>query len=280
MIKQQIKKSTFQNWNKNRRITLYLGICYILLMFAVTIWSWHIQKNEYLIKLTNLSKEEINFLYSHNLVASPLALFWKVTLTFTWVSNFAMGLSMILFAIYPNDWKTQRAMHLTTSYVTITFLVFWGLIFVPSILKDRIDVEHLISTSIVHFVTPIMGIVAFVLNRKRIKTTKWTILLAMIPLTAYYFFALIVFLIGKDLTTPFNHLKSDSNFDAYIDLSIYPFANFLKPLFYKGGNLGVIVFLDIFVLLALCSIAIFFAWFWAKICKIQKDTVTKPWAVN
>ncbi|VEU76295.1 MAGa3780 family membrane protein [Mycoplasmopsis columboralis] len=262
---------TFLKWDTKRQWTLYLGIVYIVLMCSITIWTWEIRKEEYFNVLNNLSQDQLYFLYSNNLIISPLALFWKVTLTFTWISNFLMGFSIILFAIYPKNWKTQRLMHLNVSYISITFLVFWGLIFLPAILQGNIAVDVLVSTTIVHFVTPALGMFIFIWNKKNINTSNKTIFFSSVAMILYYLFALAVFLVGKDFDQYFIKFNSDGLYHSKVELSIYPFANFVEPLFYKGGNIFVIVTLDIAILLALCSLSVFLAWFWQKVCKLPKE---------
>ncbi|WP_406613554.1 MAGa3780 family membrane protein [Mycoplasma corogypsi] len=275
------QKLPYHFWDKKRKITLILGVIYLLLMFAATLMVWIVDKINYVKVLEGLEPDKIKFLYENNLLQKPLNTFWGTTFTFTWISNIAMGIVIILFAIYPTKWQMQRAMFLVTVYISITFLVFWALIFVPALINRTIDPLRFIPSVMVHFVTPVLGIATFIYNRKAVSISKWAMFLSFIPLLAYYFFAMIVYFISDDYVNLFSQFASEkSAFYRKLGVVIYPFLNFRQPFFYTGGNIFAVITLNLVLFVAFILLTIGISFFWYKVCKVQLDRQNKAWDVR
>ncbi|WLP85379.1 MAGa3780 family membrane protein [Mycoplasma seminis] len=274
---EQTRKTTFHTWDKLRKATLYAGICVILLIFIATLWKWGIISNKMQESIAKLSEQEKEVLIKTDNMPKILPNFWSVTGTFTWISNLTVGITLVLFAIYPKHWLHQRALFLANTYITITFIVFWTLIFPASFKHFEADVFF--DSLIVHFINPLICFVFVILNRKKIQVTKLTIWLASVVMVAYWAFALIVFFIGEPIANQFATVAGVKNIYDAGKLVVYKFLNFRQPLFYKGSSTGIVVLLNfvIFVVGFFLTPGLGFAWKYAL--KIKYDTTTQPWKV-
>ncbi|MFV8401228.1 MAGa3780 family membrane protein [Mycoplasma sp. 005V] len=274
----QIKKSTFHQWNNLRKATLFAGITILILIFIATLWRWAITTNDIVTIIDKFSSEEKAKLVSEKAVPAVLPSFWAITGTFTWISNLAIGIGLILYAIYPKNWIAQRALFLVNTYITITFVVFWTLIFPVSI--KHFEAERFINSVIVHFLNPLICFIFVILNRKNIQITKTTIWLSSVVLVAYWFFALFLFFLGQPVLNALDIQNPTPDIYKELSLVVYDFLNFKHPLFYKGDNVAMIVFLNfvIFVVGFLLTPAIGFGWKYAL--KIPYDKVTESWNVQ
>ncbi|MHA3796301.1 MAGa3780 family membrane protein [Mycoplasma sp. BRA285] len=274
----KIKKSTFHQWSKLRKTTLFAGIAILILIFISTLWRWSITSNEIINALDKLNSEEKSKLVENKLAPAVLPSFWAITGTFTWISNLSIGIGLILFAIYPKNWIAQRGLFLVNTYITITFIVFWTLIF-PVSLKD-FKADKFITSTIVHFVNPLICFIFVILNRKNIQITRTTIWLSSTVMLAYWFFALFLFFLGEPVLNALEIKDPKPSTYKQIALVVYDFLNFKQPLFYKGGNLGIIILLNlvIFIVGFFLTPALGFAWKYAL--KVPYDTKTESWNVQ
>ncbi|MFV8483751.1 MAGa3780 family membrane protein [Mycoplasma sp. Z473B] len=274
----QIKKSTFHQWNNLRKATLLAGITILILIFIATLWRWAITSNDIIGIIDKFSPEEKAKLISEKAVPAVLPSFWAITGTFTWISNLAIGIGLILYAIYPKSWIAQRALFLVNTYITITFIVFWTLIFPVSI--KNFQAQRFINSTIVHFLNPLICFIFVFLNRKNIQITKATIWLSSIVLVAYWFFALFLFFLGQPVLNALEVNNPAPSLYKQLALVVYDFLNFKHPLFYKGHNTAVIVLLNlvIFIVGFLLTPGIGFAW--KYILKVPYDKVTESWNIQ
>ncbi|QCZ36899.1 MAGa3780 family membrane protein [Mycoplasma nasistruthionis] len=284
------KHYTFNSWSKLRKATLFAGVAVILLVFITTVWRWQIVSSEMYNNIAKLTLEDKKLLLEKGFTPNILANFWNVTLTFTWLSNLFVGMALILFAIYPKNWIAQRALFLANVYITITFIVFWALIFPFEVTGD---IQRFITSSLVHFVNPVICFVFVILNRKNISVTKLTIWLSTIVMITYWAFALVTFLSGNKNVEAFKVGLDGSiirdtktvelakiNLYKEMNLTIYSFLNFKHPLFYKGDNLGLVIGLNIALFIGgfLLTPGLGFAWKYGL--KVKYDTATKPWEIQ
>ncbi|MFV8478973.1 MAGa3780 family membrane protein [Mycoplasma sp. VS428] len=274
----EIKKSTFHQWTKLRKATLFAGIAILVLIFIATLWRWAITANDIVSIIDKFSPEEKAKLVAEKAVPAVLPSFWAITGTFTWISNLAIGIGLILFAIYPKSWIAQRALFLVNTYITITFVVFWTLIFPVSI--KYFQAQRFINSAIVHFLNPLICFIFVILNRKNIQVTKTTIWLSSIVLVAYWFFALFLFFLGQPVLDALEVQNPGPDLYKQLALVVYDFLNFKHPLFYKGDSVTVVVLLNlvIFIVGFLLTPGIGFAWKYAL--KIPYDKVTESWNIQ
>ncbi|TNK83067.1 hypothetical protein C4M96_03850 [Mycoplasmopsis pullorum] len=276
-------KYPFFQWTKLRKATLFAGIAVLVLVMIVTIFYFFYERDLFAKRLAQIDDATLNQLYKNQLLPNMLARFWRRTLTFTWLSNLFLGIALILFAIYPRNWIAQRAIFLAVVYITITFFVFWGLIFPESI--KRFQFLNFVMTSIVHFINPLIGFVFLILIRKNIKVTELTIWLSCITLLAYYFFALISYFVGDSMINDLsNRLGTSNNQDLKLhrelDLVIYGFLNFRSPLFLKPTKTYVSVIINIAIVVVGLLTPPLIGICWQKACRIKYDNVTKAYDVK
>lgn len=270
-------KYPFFQWTKLRKATLFAGIAVLVLVMIVTIYYFFHERDLFAKRLAQIDDATLNQLYKNQLLPNMLARFWRRTLTFTWLSNLFLGIALILFAIYPRNWIAQRAIFLAVVYITITFFVFWGLIFPESI--KRFQFLNFVMTSIVHFVNPLIGFVFLILIRKNIKVTELTIWLSCITLLAYYFFALIAYFVGDSMINDLsNRLGTSNNQDLKLhrelDLVIYGFLNFRSPLFLKPAKTYVSVIINIAIVVVGLLTPPLIGICWQK--RVESNTITSP----
>lgn len=273
----------FFQWKKYRKISLFAGILILLIALFVTLSNWVLDVrglNNSLSKLSASARQEI--IYA-DAAPSVLATLWKNTLTFTHMSNYALGIIWILFALYPTKWHSQRAAYLITVYITITFLVYWGLIF-PQIFKGGIGSFKTFLTTLVHAINPIIGFSLITYNRKRITISKGTFF-GLIPIMViYYGFALVSFLIGQNTADNFAGLKKSPDSDVLInhqngqklvDNVIYEFLNILHPFFYQGDNLAIVVAINFGLVVGGILFTLLLGFIWKVSLRLKWDRENK-----
>ncbi|QSF13559.1 MAGa3780 family membrane protein [Mycoplasma sp. Mirounga ES2805-ORL] len=262
--------------SKEYKIMFFLGIWLLLVDTAILIYYFY--HNISLVKMF-LEENSIKDFNGINgaLAPSALAIMWKITLTFTQISNWFLAVMLTIHPFHKDSKKSQSFLFAAIVYITITFLIYWGLISWNASTWKYPLVG--ICSTILHAINPIIGFVAFILIRKNINISQASIWKTNIFVLVYFMFGLITFLIGEQLVSFAR--QSENVFDKYriMDVAIYKFLNFRHPLFYKGNNMFVVVLLDIamFILGFVLSPAIGYCW--AKIlklnvtkcCRTQKD---------
>lgn len=182
---------------------------------------------------------------------------------FTYQSNFM--LCVACFLIYRKfSSKIQRLYFAFTSLITITFLVYWALLSWNG--KTWQSADTAIKSLITHLINPILGFIGLFLIRKSIIVDKALFLRSAFYVFGYFVFALIIYLLsyGK------YQIKTETSTVTIWDGgTIYSFLNFKKPLFYKDGNIGIVVILDIVMFLIALFIPFVCAYFWKWVFRIQ-----------
>ncbi|UWD34580.1 MAGa3780 family membrane protein [Mesomycoplasma molare] len=176
---------------------------------------------------------------------------------FTNQSNIFLGLTFILVACFPNM-QYRKMLFSATSIITITFLIYWTLIAFTS---DWTKVYNSIVSLITHFLNPVLGFIGLWLIRKSVVVDNKLLFNTSLYVFVYFMFAFILYF------SSYSYFK-----DEYKDgVVIYSFLNFTKPFFYKGGNIILIIFLDIFSFIAGIFIPISLSLFWKFTYKIKYD---------
>ncbi|QGZ97505.1 hypothetical protein GE118_01675 [Mycoplasma sp. NEAQ87857] len=279
-IKQSHISFLFQKKNSSK-VSFISGILIIVLLSITFLGTWNLISNELFNSWSKLSVEQLKYLTQNRIFPEVASSFWQRALTFTYISNFAAGILLIIFAFCKNKKAISNILTISITYITITFLVFWGLVF-PSILKDIKNSSNqksywwFVFTTIIHFINPMIAIVAFVLIKKDLVVSKYVIYWAFIFIFIYYLFALSTFFIGEKVTNIYlnnpqlkQELKEINIFSS-TKTTIYAFLNFKHPLFYKGNSLFAIVGLNLLIFILGSILAIGITWTWIKVLKIKK----------
>lgn len=202
---------------------------------------------------------------------NALALMWNQGTTFTMISNWLLAISMIVFPLYASKQKAQFFFFFAVTNITITFIIYWTLIFFVS-LKNGVwhNPSAAIPSFILHAINPLFGFIMLGLVRKDITLKTSQLWLTNIMVLLYFFMAMIMFFIGKQIMIK-NVPKFKDQYSKY-NVVVYAFLNFEKPLFYKGGKIAIIVILDLLMFLLGAFLAPAFAWMWKGIFKIKRIT--------
>ncbi|WP_027120497.1 MAGa3780 family membrane protein [Mycoplasmopsis lipofaciens] len=268
------KKSIFifDKTQKLKSTTFLAGITIILCLNIVFISNFSLIATNIKNLLANLSIAEKQWLINNNLQPKVIPSFWESTITFTYISNFLSGLSLIFFSLNTKKEFNQKFLFCSTIYITITFIVFWSLIFPQIFLNNGYNPKHFVLSTIVHFLNPLIAIVFAILNRKNIFINKKTIYIASFFVIIYFCLAMIMYFSGLKITDEFikDNIKN-SKYDIYINtkIVIYGFLNFQKPLFYGGGNIFIVILLDMFMFLLAFILPVGIGYFWKFVLKIK-----------
>ncbi|OAB49108.1 MAGa3780 family membrane protein [Mycoplasmopsis gallinarum] len=261
-------KQKIKNLNWKQKTTFSLSIVMGLFFLSAIIISWIVTRNLMLKNLNKLTLEEKTLIFQAGYYPRIIPEFWDITSYFTYISNFLLIVAFFLFALFTNKKSLQRFAFLTTVYITITFSVFWTLIF-PESFNGKLNPWSFFASLLVHLINPTIGIILLGINRKEINLSKWTINLAPLTLLGYYLIALVIYFIGLPVTRAVEEINVSAKVFNDTRLVIYPFLNFLKPLFTNGQNLTLTIFLNILIVAMGLTIPYAFAWMWKGIYKIK-----------
>lgn len=225
-----------KDWKFNFKLVSFVLIS-LLILFGL-IWGcfidyWYVSPIDSSITYPRL--------YNFNVIAS----FWSVH------TNILIMLWFFYALIYHNREEKNKFTNLTaqtsiTVYITITFLLFWGII-VGNILKiSEYDFatrtkSDIAITSLTHSLTPLLMIIYYFLSMGKRKLLYRTFLLKNIFLMLSYPFGYCIFLVLRA------QLVSGDKIPDFV--YPYGFLDFSKPLF--GTSVGLSNFVCIFTLTAL-----------------------------
>ncbi|TPE57373.1 hypothetical protein FJO69_01975 [[Mycoplasma] falconis] len=261
-------------WTKKQKATLFIGISLLVIIMLTTILKWHVYAGLYYDRLNAVkiqNPEAFELMIKNQAIPPILSIFWSINFTFTWISNLGLGITCVLFAIFYHHKYAKKAMFLTVVFISVTFLVYWTLIFPESI--KRFQPLNGSLSIIMHLINPIIGFIVLGINRKNIEITTLTIWLTDVVALAYYFFALIAFYSGIKLID----LDSNPSNESYrtFGLTVYSFLNFEQPLFYKGDSIAIKIFLNLAIVIFGLLIFPAIAYFWKAVYKIKLIKLTK-----
>lgn len=270
-------KNRFINLEKNRKITLIIGILVLLVFLYSAIGDAIFRVKEFNQQLQTVNDNTLNDLLNYSqLRPTLLGFMWKKTLTFTYITNLSVAISLIIYAFYGDKLFSKLWVFYSSSWITITFLVFWTLIFAELARAEIWSLSFTIST---HAINPIIAIVMLFYLKNEIKPfVKFKHCLHSVWfMIAYYIFALIIFFSGFSAINVLQNKINDSNLNVYkiLDLPIYSFLNFAKPLFYSGNSLIVKILLNIVIVIVGIAVVIGFSVMWMKLISISKKTKKK-----
>lgn len=266
-----IKK--FNEWNLKYKLMFIFGILMAIMNLSslIVYFWWSIEsttnklQNDVNINWTEWSKEFKAYR------PDALALMWSNTLTFTMISNWILTINLILLPFFQNSQKAKAMFFTANVIITITFSIYWTLIF-PTYFSGKNAVLEkpflVFYSTLLHAINPIIGFIFMGLIRKEITLKTSQVWMTNIFVICYFMFALVTFYIGKKLGTIVQNTFPNENVNKSFHITIYDFLNFDNPLFYGIGwskgtvNKFVVVILDIlmFVIAVFLVPGIAYAW--------------------
>ncbi|MFU2192915.1 MAGa3780 family membrane protein [Mycoplasma sp. 4079] len=269
-------KENFSSLTIRQKISFFLAIGIVFVVILATLINWHLTSTRISQELTTLSDEAKSELLNRSSIHGykMLQSFWRVNLTFTWLSNTFLAISAVIFALKMKNHKVQQTFFLSIIYISITFLIYWTLIFVPELKEFK--PLYFFNTFIIHAVSPILGFVILIINRKEIQISKRTVYLSVITMLGYYFFALITFFMSTPIYDQLKdvELKNGNRLTKELDMTIYGFLNFREPLFYKGGNVSIVCLLNLVIFGVGFVLTPAIGYLWVKTLRIKFATKT------
>ncbi|WP_373440625.1 MAGa3780 family membrane protein [Metamycoplasma equirhinis] len=264
-----------QNWINEKQVKWYstktniliftLGLLLLLTDIIILFHYFNIHGIQPLIK--QYSDPQIkNLIGQNNFYPNAIAAMWRHAGTFTMISNIVLAVAMISYAVFPKQSKTKYFYFFACVNITITFLIYWTLIFFVS-LKAGIwkNLSAAIPSFVLHAINPAIGIGILIWQRKKILLTTKNIWLTNVFVLMYFFGAMITFFIAQ----PILELKKIDNPYVNYGTVVYSFLNFKEPMFYKGGKLGIVIVLDILMFTLGALLAPVLAYFWKGVLRIK-----------
>ncbi|WP_029513229.1 MAGa3780 family membrane protein [Mycoplasmopsis primatum] len=276
LAKKQCKfAQTFKNWNLTYKLVFIFGLIILLADFIILIHSFKYHGIGPLKKIYNRPefKEAIDkgtIVFNNVVYPNALQAIWSQTMTFTMISNWMLAITMVVLPFKKDNQKTQAWFMATVVYISITFLIYWTLIFFVSLKKGIWnDLKSALPSFILHAINPLFGIVALILLRKQISISNKQIWMMSLVISGYFLFGFITFFIGDQLVDD----KSNAKLYSKYNIVIYTFLNFRHPFFYKGGNVAIVVILDLLALSVGILIAPTIGFIWKYSLKIKNPEI-------
>ena len=261
----------FKEWKTILKIIFILGIVLLIIDFSILLHYMNIhaiQKAIAQLKSSNADTLIGLGAKGNEFYPNGLALMWNQGTTFTMISNWMLAIAMIVYPLHAQRQKSQFFYFFAVVNITITFVIYWALIFFVS-LKNGVwnNPSAAVPSFILHAINPLAGFITLGFARKQIKLTKMQLWLTNVAVLLYFFMAMVMFFIGK----PLLGLKNAGSKDEYAkyNIVVYTFLNFDKPLFYKGGKIAIVILLDLAMFALGAFLAPAFAWMWKGIFRIQ-----------
>ncbi|WP_426461443.1 MAGa3780 family membrane protein [Mycoplasma hafezii] len=265
--------------NKVRKATLIAGLSFLIILLISFLLSWVEDSKE--IQNSLLKQPENNNLtelLNDHLLFNVKAKLWHRSWTFTYLSNFTVGIALVLFACFYETKWINRLVTWSSIYISVTFLIFWSLIFPGLFLAGQYNTGRVIASVNTHFINPVIALVMVFFNRQKLEYTKRWILLSIIPMFMYYFFAMTIFFIGNPAVKELRKLTPSIPLWKLQDeagLTIYPFLNFEFPLFYHGDKIALKVVFNLLIVLVGVVLPIGIGFLLKLICKTKRKVYEK-----
>ncbi|RMX35833.1 MAGa3780 family membrane protein [Mycoplasmopsis fermentans] len=266
------KKMDFKSWSKLRKSTFIVGIIVLAICVLTSTLSWvniSINVNRMITKFDEENPGILVKMQKAHIAPSFLAYIWKETQTFTYISNYFLAISMILFGYFYHNKRILKTFFLSVVYISITFAIYWTLIF-PKIFGSEYGSFRLALSTIVHAINPLIGIVILILNRKNITLDKKVMYMSNLGVIGYLLFAFGTFWIGLSYSQNYkNDVANKLNQYVDSDIVVYGFLNFIEPFFYRGGNIAIVITLDLLMIIIAVFVPIGLSYFWKVVLRIK-----------
>ncbi|WP_396888760.1 MAGa3780 family membrane protein [Mycoplasma sp. CSL7503-lung] len=140
--------------------------------------------------------------------------------------------------------------------ISITFLVYWGLISWTSNWKNIFESYKSLHT---HLINPMIIFIFAFIWKDKLKIPQKDKFICLIYVFSYFIFAFLLFISTYYLEYNKEH-----------GVVIYSFLNFFHPFFYKGNNLDLKLTLNFIIILIGIGLPILIFKFWYRILSINK----------
>ncbi|WP_412031559.1 MAGa3780 family membrane protein [Metamycoplasma buccale] len=253
--------TSIKEFEKRYKAIFIFGVCILLILLAIQIYNF----NSSVKKAYEYFKKNPDLINNYEYHPSVLSIIWRRTMSFTMISNWILAISLTIFPFFRKSQRMQALFFATVVFITITFIIYWSLIsWTFKWRKNELDSGFI--NLFTHAITPIFAFISLGMIRKDITIKHSQIWLTNTFVLGYFTYALIAFLIGQRFAN-----LANSTIDPYsvFDITIYKFLNFKKPLFYNGGKIGIVIFLDIIMFLIAFFLTPSLGYMWKGIFRIK-----------
>ncbi|MGY6172310.1 MAGa3780 family membrane protein [Candidatus Mycoplasma pogonae] len=257
MIKKFKEQFLTSNWKKNPQFwVLTAGIIMSILMFIFIVTEMVLGSGSVRKAKAGEENKVEEYLRMDAVLKQAAPLFY-----FTNQTNVFLAVTLVLLGIFWHHQtkaaKMRELLFVAVILMTITTIIYWSLISYTrkwdfTTYSSFHSAMRSIFTHLIHFV---VGVTVLIYVRKDVVIGKKALLVSAGYVMGYFFFALILFFASKA-----------ANGKPAV---IYSFLNFEKPLFYKKGNLGAVVVLDILMFVIAAVIPWLFVWLYKVILKVK-----------
>ncbi|WP_420219943.1 MAGa3780 family membrane protein [Metamycoplasma hyosynoviae] len=263
----------FLSLSKLHKAIFFVGIFMLILNISILIHYFKIYGIEKTIdQLKSSGADQLigKGTKNNEFFPNAIAMMFSQLSTFTMISNMVLAISMIVYGLNPDKQKAQSFFFFAVVNITITFLIYWTLIFYFSLKNGTWNhLERAIPSFILHAINPAIGFILLGFARKSITLKTYQIWMTNIMVLSYFLYAFTMFFIADPIKELNPNL--DKTVDVYTkyNIVVYKFLNFKQPLFYKGGKLGIVILLDIFMFIIGGFLTPGLAWFWKGVYRIN-----------
>lgn len=266
-------KEKIINLNKKQKVSLAIGIIVLVVFLYSAIGDAIFRVNEFNKQLKLIDQNTLTELLKYEqLRPTLLGFMWKKTLTFTYITNLSLAVSLIIYSFYGDKLFSKLWLFYSSTWITITFIVFWSLIFAELAKAEFWQLSFTIST---HAINPIIGmIMLFYFKKDLSKYIKFKHCVHSVWfMIVYYIFALVIFFSGYSTVSVLESKIADMTINVYkvIDLPIYSFLNFARPLFYSGNSIVLKILLNVIIVIVGILTVIGLSTMWMKLIGIRKN---------
>ncbi|UUD34927.1 hypothetical protein NPA07_03895 [Mycoplasmopsis caviae] len=265
----------FKNWTILRKITFIFGVIVLAITLLSLVLTWlntSIKLDKIIKELEAANPGIIAKIQASKAAPSFIGNSWKYTQTFTYMSNFLLGISMVLFGYFYNNKRIQKTFFISVVYITITFAIYWSLIF-PKVFGAKYTALALFTSTNVHAINPFIGILILIFNRKNIVVDKKLMFLSNLGVIGYFVLAFVIFWLGRKYSGNFtNNYSNKANvLSQYVDsdIVVYSFLNFIEPFFYRGGKIAIVIALNVLMIVIAIFAPIGLSYFWKSTLRIK-----------
>ncbi len=171
---------------------------------------------------------------------------------FTNLTNYFSIITLLLMCFSKRN-IVQRLFFHSVILITITFLVYWGLISWSSNWKNIFESYKSLQT---HLINPMIIFIFAYLWKSELTIPTKDKYICLIYVFAYFIFAFVLF-----ITTYYWKYNGEGG------VVIYSFLDFFHPFFYKGNSLDIKLLLNLVIILIGIFLPIVIFLFWQKILK-------------
>ncbi|MBN4083820.1 hypothetical protein JXZ92_03265 [Mycoplasma sp. CSL10137] len=176
---------------------------------------------------------------------------------FTNLTNYFSLITLLLMCFSRKNIIRRLFFH-SLILISITFLVYWGLISWTSNWKNIFQSYKSLHT---HLINPMIIFIFAFIWKDKLKILQKDKFICLIYVFSYLIFAFLLFISTYYL-----------EYNKEYGVVIYPFLDFFHPFFYKGNNLDLKLILNLVIILIGIGLPILIFKFWYRVLSINKKT--------